>query len=67
MEIERLKEEGATYKSRAEKYDDARHEVEALNKTVRLMKEEIDRVKTSSSNPNQYWMPFSPVLRTMRW
>lgn len=45
MEIERLKEEGATYKSRAEKYDDARHEVEALNKTVRLMKEEIDRVK----------------------
>lgn len=45
MEIERLKEEGTVYKRQAEKYDDARHEVEALNKTVKLMKDEIDRVR----------------------
>ena len=45
MEIERLKEEGTAYRRQAEKYDDARHEVEALNKTIKLMKEEIDRVR----------------------
>lgn len=45
MEIEQLKEESAAYRRQADKYEVAKYEVEALNKTVKLMKEEIDRVK----------------------